>query len=117
MLPEMPDASPAKKDVQDKLALLDAPVEGAGPAPDAAAARASEEQKTIRAMVDNLAERLSAHGGTLEEWTRLIRSYKVLNEPDKAADACDRARKAFPGDEAAQRRLADLVRELGLGAK
>ena len=109
MLPEMPDGAPAKKDVLDKLALLDAPGDG----PDAATPEVQRDQ-TIRAMVDKLAERLAAQGGTADDWMRLMRSWQVLKEPAKAQDAYDRARTALAGDAAAQRALADLARELGL---
>ncbi len=119
MLPEMPDGSTAKKDVLDKLAMLDAPPEGGASQGDAralAGESADEQQKTIRAMIDKLAQRLSAQGGGAEEWMRLIRSYKVLNEPDKAQDAFDRAHSALSGDPAALNKLAALAKELGLKA-
>ena len=87
MLAEMPEGSRARQDVLDKLALLDAPLDGGpGTAPQSAAAAAvaaqpaDEQQKTIHAMVDRLAQRLAAQGGSAEEWMRLVRTYKVLNE-------------------------------------
>ncbi len=113
MLPELSEGSQAKKDVLEKLALLDAPVEGAAPGPQPNATSA-DQQKSIQAMVDAAAQRLAAKGGSVEEWTRLIRSYKVLNQPDKARDALARARKALAGDAGAQGDLDALARELGL---
>jgi cytochrome c-type biogenesis protein CcmH len=119
MLPELPGGSKAKKNVLDKLALLAAPPDGAaqGSGPDAAGIAAKspdEQQKMIRAMVDNLAQRLATKGGNADDWARLIRSYKVLNAPAKAQDAYDRALKAFPDDGAARSKLAALAQELGL---
>jgi cytochrome c-type biogenesis protein CcmH len=126
MLPEMVDGSPSKQDVMAKLALLDAPLDG-GPTPtpepaasfEAAAVAAQppdEQHKTIRAMVDRLAQRLAAGGGRLDEWKRLIRARKALNETDGAQDAYNRARSAFP-DDAARGELAALALELGLNGK
>jgi cytochrome c-type biogenesis protein CcmH len=111
MLAEMPDGSRAKQDVLDKLAMLDAPVEGAPP-PDAAPD--SERQKTVEGMVERLAQRLAAQGGGLEDWTRLIRSYAALKERAKAEAALGEARKALISDAAAQKSLAATAKELGL---
>ena len=78
---------------------------------------ADERQKSIQTMVDAAAQRLAAQGGSAREWARLIRSYKVLNEPDKARDALDQARKALSGDAAALGELDALAKELGLNGK
>ena len=117
MLPELSQGSKAKKDVLDKLALLDAPAEGAAPGSQPEAGSAGEQQKSVQAMVDAAAQRLAAKGGSATEWARLIRSYKVLNQSDKARDALDRARKALAGDPGALGELDALARELGLNGK
>lgn len=134
LLADLPEGSRARIDVIEKLAMLDAPLDG-GPAPasgqasgqgaappaDAAAAVAAqpvdEQQKMIRAMVDRLAQRLNSQGGGADEWLRLIRAYKVLNEQDKAQGAYNEARKALAGDEASQQKLAALAQEMGLDGK
>jgi cytochrome c-type biogenesis protein CcmH len=128
LLADLPEGSRARIDVIEKLAMLDMPpgggappqqgaAQGAAPSPDAAAAVAAqpadEQQKTIHAMVDRLAQRLSSQGGGADEWMRLIRAYKVLNEPDSAKNAYDQARKALP-DAESQQKLAALAKELGL---
>jgi cytochrome c-type biogenesis protein CcmH len=128
LLADLPEGSRARIDVSEKLAMLDMPpgggappqqgaAQGAAPSPDAAAAvtaqPADEQQKTIHAMVDRLAQRLSSQGGGADEWMRLIRAYKVLNEPDSAKNAYDQARKALP-DAESQQKLAALAKELGL---
>ena len=64
-------------------------VEGkAGPSDDdvAAASDLSPEQRgvMIRGMVGRLAERLHRDGSDVEGWLRLVRSYVVLGERDKA---------------------------------
>jgi len=122
LLADLPDGSTAKREVVEKLAMLDAPAgQGAGPSPDAAASVAAqpeaEQQKMIHAMVDRLAERLATKGGDADEWLRLIRAYKVLNETGKAQDAYGEARKALSGDAAAQQKLVALAQELGLNGK
>ncbi|WP_294531968.1 c-type cytochrome biogenesis protein CcmI [uncultured Rhodoblastus sp.] len=131
MISELPADSPAAKAIAEKLALLDSPGQrgpmapgaespGGVSAPSAAAAAAvaaqprDEQQKTIRAMVERLAQRLAAQGGGAEEWMRLIRAYKVLNEPDKAQTALADAQTALKGDAASQAKLGLLAQELGL---
>lgn len=56
----------------------------------------------IAAMVEGLSSRLNDSGGTIEEWTRLVRSRLVLGQTELAQTAYDAARKAYPqaGDRA-----------------
>jgi cytochrome c-type biogenesis protein CcmH len=117
MLPELAEGSKAKKDVLEKLTLLDAPVEGAAPTSQPNAAFAGERRKSVQAMVDAAAQRLAAKGGSATEWVRLIRSYKILDQPDKAQDALFQARKALSGDRGALSELDALARELELNGK
>lgn len=76
------------------------PVPGA-PGPTAgdmqAAAQMTPEarQQMIRGMVEQLATRLDAQGGSADEWVRLIRAYGVLGEADKQKAALAAASKAF----------------------
>lgn len=57
---------------------------------------AAEQQEMIAGMVSGLAERLASEGGSIEEWTRLVRSYLVLGDTDKAQAAFDAAVTAYP---------------------
>jgi cytochrome c-type biogenesis protein CcmH len=50
-----------------------------------------EQTEMIRSMVARLAERLEGNPGDVEGWSRLGRSYVVLNEPEKAKSALARA--------------------------
>lgn len=59
-------------------------------APDA------DQRAMIETMVAGLSERLLSDGGSLDEWTRLVRSRLVLGQADAAQDAYDRAKLAFP---------------------
>jgi cytochrome c-type biogenesis protein CcmH len=56
----------------------------------------------IAAMVEGLSSRLNESGGSIEEWTRLVRSRLVLGQTELAQTAYDAARKAYPvaGDRA-----------------
>ena len=47
----------------------------------------------IAGMVDGLSKRLTEKGGTIDEWTRLVRSRLVLGQKDAAQDAYDAARQ------------------------
>jgi cytochrome c-type biogenesis protein CcmH len=88
---------------------------GSAPAPAQVPAPAlSEEQRTaIRGMIASLDQRLSETGGTPDEWARLVRSYGVMGERDKAEDALRRARAAL-ADKAAP--VDAAARDLGLTA-
>jgi cytochrome c-type biogenesis protein CcmH len=57
----------------------------------------------IGAMVEGLSSRLLSQGGSIEEWTRLVRSRLVLGQTDLAQQAYEKARAAYPeaGDRAA----------------
>ncbi len=50
-----------------------------------------EQTEMIRGMVARLAERLEGNPGDVEGWSRLGRSYLVLEEPEKAKSALARA--------------------------
>ena len=78
------------------------PDASAGPTPDAmanAAAMSNEQrQAMINGMVAKLAAEQDANPGNLDGWLRLGQAYAVLHQPDKAADAYDRAAKLRPDD-------------------
>ncbi len=122
LLPDLQGDAAAQQEVKAKLALLDAPMEpGAAqgaPASGQAAAIASAapeaQQKMIRTMVERLAQRLAAQGGGVDEWLRLIRAYKVLNEPEKAQNSYDQALKALAGDTGSREKLVASAKDMGL---
>ena len=61
----------------------------------------------IAGMVEGLSTRLMQGGGTVDEWTRLVRSRLVLGQPELAQQAYDAARKAYP--DAADRAALDVL--------
>ena len=74
-----------------------------------------EQRKAmIQGMVERLAEKLHRDGSDAEGWLRLVRSYMVLGEREKARAAVLDARRALAGDPTNLRRLDDLVKGLGL---
>lgn len=64
--------------------------------PGATSPSSSAESEAIAGMVAGLATRLDSQGGSIEEWTQLVRAYVVLNDLDKAQAAYDAAIKAYP---------------------
>ena len=76
----------------------------------------SNEQKAmIEGMVGRLANRLASNGGSVDEWSRLIRAHAVLHETDKAKAALVEARKALAPNPTAVASLGVLAHDLGIG--
>ena len=121
LLADAPADAPFVSMVQERIARLggEAPAASAPAAPSPGAAIAAmppaEREAAIRGMVEGLAARLAANGGSLEEWSRLVRAYTVLREPEKARLALGEARNALGAEAAAAAALEALARELGLG--
>lgn len=82
----------------------------------AAAQALTPDQRSdmVRGMVDRLAERLKNDGSDLEGWLRLVRSYQVLGESEKARAAAADARRALANEPDKLRRLDETVKGLGL---
>lgn len=73
-----------------------------------------QRRAMIEGMVERLSERLHRDGADVEGWLRLVRSYLVLGQPEKARAAVIDARRALAGDAIKLRRFDDLLRGLGL---
>ncbi|MGD0107185.1 MAG: tetratricopeptide repeat protein, partial [Rhodopila sp.] len=65
---------------------------------DAANMTDEQRQAMIRGMVASLAAKQEADPTNLDGWLRLGRAYTVLHEPDKAAEAFDKAATLKPDD-------------------
>ncbi|WP_434729958.1 c-type cytochrome biogenesis protein CcmI [Rhizobium binae] len=76
-----------------------------------------DRQQMIRGMVESLDAKLSAEPNNFEGWMRLIRSYAVLNDKDRAASALKRGLAAFPPTGEQGRQLLALARELGISTE
>jgi cytochrome c-type biogenesis protein CcmH len=75
---------------------------------------AGDQQAMIKGMVERLATKMAANPNDLDGWMRLMRAYKVLNEPDKAKDAMTKALAAFSTDPSSTDKLKAAATELGL---
>ncbi len=104
--------------VRDALARVERGAAPSSPSEEQVAAAASqsadERNAMVRGMVERLSERLHRDGTDVEGWLRLVRSYMVLGEPDKARAAVVDARHALAGDPAKLRQLDAFVKALGL---
>ena len=82
----------------------------------AAASRLAPDQQSamVQTMVARLAERLQQDGSDIEGWLRLVRSYMVLGDREKALAAVGDARRALAGDPEKLRKIDELVKGLGL---
>ena len=114
-----PDA-PWLEFVRRALARVEGAAAPGGPTEEQIAATSdlSAEQRNvmIRGMVERLAERLNRDSSDVEGWLRLVRSYIVLGERDKALAAVLDARRALAGDPGKLRRLDDLAKGMALKA-
>jgi cytochrome c-type biogenesis protein CcmH len=84
-------------------------------APAAPAGPAQPPDQMIRGMVERLAARMQQDGSDVDGWLRLLRSYMVLGEADKARAAAADARNALKGDADKLRRLDEGAKSLGVG--
>ena len=86
-------------EVRAALARVEAPPTGEPPPAATAGSQPAEQQnQMIQRMVEGLAARLKKDGSDPDGWVRLIRSYKVLGEPDKARAATADAQQALAND-------------------
>ena len=122
LLADSPADAPWVPIVRTHLAALGVPTPpgASSPGPNAqqaaqvAALPADQQAAFIRKMVAGLAARLAQNGGDVGEWSRLVRAYTVLHEPDKARAALSDARRNLHGNPAALDQLSSLARQLGL---
>jgi cytochrome c-type biogenesis protein CcmH len=112
-----PDA-PWTDFVRRALARVEGGATAAAPTEEQVAASSDpgpeQQNAMIRGMVARLAERLARDGSDVDGWLRLLRSYVVLGEADKARAAVLAARRALVSDPGKLRRLDEFVKELGL---
>ena len=105
-------------DVRTAIARVETNPATSSPGPSvaqvASAATLSPDQQStmIRGMVDGLAARLKQDGSDLEGWVRLVRSYKILGEPDQARAAIRDAQQVFADDLAKREKLDLALKEL-----
>jgi cytochrome c-type biogenesis protein CcmH len=114
-----PPQAPWRVFVMERLEAI-AQKKGAPAAPDTTAADAiaslpeGQRRQVILQMVEGLNARLKANGRDLEGWQKLVRSWTVMGERDKAEAALVEARKALAGDARALGALDAFAKGLGL---
>lgn len=110
---EVPKGSPFARTLASRIAALGGNPPEPPPGLDGLPA---DQTAMVRGMVDKLAARLAENGTDVDGWIRLMRSYVVLGEPDKARDALTRGRAALSADAAGRERLDASARELKVGS-
>jgi cytochrome c-type biogenesis protein CcmH len=105
LLARSPTDAPWVSVVKSELARLDGAPEPGPSMPD---------RQAIQGMVESLARRLDQQGGSVEEWTRLMRSYTVLGQAEKAQAIRRKAREALAQDQSALARIDAMANELKL---
>jgi cytochrome c-type biogenesis protein CcmH len=114
LLADMPADSPLREQIGQRIseAALAAHIpvpalaNGVSPSPGSDAGQAGssadmpdeQRQAMIRSMVERLAAKQEANPGNLDGWLQLGRAYTVLHQPDKAADAYEKAAALKPAD-------------------
>lgn len=105
LLRDSPADAPWNDVVRARIAALGGAPLAADSAPGPAA---------IEGMVAQLAGRLANEGGTAEDWVRLVRSYVVLERPERAETALADARRALANDPAGLAEVETAARQAGL---
>ncbi|WP_113338860.1 c-type cytochrome biogenesis protein CcmI [Rhizobium cremeum] len=75
---------------------------------------AGDRMAMIRGMVESLDAKLKQDPKNFEGWMRLVRSYAMLKEPERAVGALKDGLATFPADGAEGKQLIAMARELGL---
>ena len=120
LLAEAPPAAAWADFVRRALARVEGPPAVSPPGPPAAdmeaAAKAPPEQQAdmIRGMVQRLADRLKQDGSDADGWIRLMRSYVVLGDSERARAALADARRALASAPDKVRQLDEAAKGLGL---
>ncbi|SEE74593.1 cytochrome c-type biogenesis protein CcmH [Rhizobiales bacterium GAS191] len=113
MLSDAPPEARWRAAVEARLARLPAPASGEAAA--IAGLPQGAQSAVIRRMVEGLAARLKQQGGSAQEWARLVRSYAVLGDSEKARAALAEARAALP-DDVSRATLLQAARASGVEA-
>ena len=116
LIAEAPPGAHWVSDVRDALARVEAspgtPTSAATGTQTAAAAKPDQQTAMIRGMVDGLAARLKQDGSDVDGWVKLVRSYKVLGEQDKAQTAISDAQRALANDPDKRKLLNSGLKQL-----
>lgn len=78
---------------------------------------AEDRQAMVAGMVESLDAKLKENPDNFEGWMRLVRSYAMLKNNDKARQALADGLKAFPADGEQGKQLLALAQQLGVNAE
>ena len=108
LLAEAPPGAPWVEMVRHALNRT-APTDTAATAPPApgGASAAPPADHDVNAMVERLANRLKKDGSDVNGWVQLVRSYRALDQNDKAQAAVADARRALANDPDKLRQFAE----------
>lgn len=81
---------------------------------NAQAMSAGDRSEMIRGMVASLDAKLKDDPNNFEGWMRLVRSYAMLKDKDRAEGALKEGLKAFPAETTEGRQLIAMAKELAL---
>jgi cytochrome c-type biogenesis protein CcmH len=84
---------------------------------NAGAMSEADRGEMIRGMVASLDARLKEDPNNFEGWMRLVRSYAMLKDKERAEAALKEGLKAFPADGAEGQQLLAMARELDLSVE
>ena len=102
------------KDVSGTLKAASAPQISGDQQAAVQAMSPQDQQLMIQGMVQKLADKLKENPKDMDGWIRLMRSYQVLKDPEKAKMAYADALKAFDGDAAISATLKAAAAELDI---
>ncbi|OCW55780.1 c-type cytochrome biogenesis protein CcmI [Hoeflea olei] len=121
LLESAPPGAPWIPAVENQIAMLQADGQDDAPrnptAADIAAAQnmsAEDRQAMIGSMIESLAAKLAENPNNIDGWLRLVRSYMVSGDREKAQEALDRAFAVFTPSGPENRALTALANDLGL---
>ena len=77
----------------------------------------ADRSEMIRGMVASLDARLKEDPNNFEGWMRLVRSYAMLDDKERAEAALQEGLKTFPAEGAQGQQLIAMARELGLSVE
>ncbi len=112
LLQNSPADAAWRADVEAHLAAIDG--DPANQPTSASNAIPQADAPMIRGMVEGLAAKLEQNPNQLEGWLRLIRSYVVLKDIDKAKITLEKAKAHFASDATASLQIQQLALSLGL---
>jgi cytochrome c-type biogenesis protein CcmH len=116
LLADASEGAPWTDTVRRALARLDSPRRDSD-SPMGAAANAETQDQMIRGMVERLAARLHQDGSDADGWLRLVRSYHVLGDLERARQATAEAQAALASDADKLRRFNDGLKGIESEAK